>query len=46
METSVRFALLLSAYFLKEKVTPARMLAACIIVAGVIVTRMGGEFQP
>ncbi|EPF5871463.1 EamA family transporter [Morganella morganii] len=41
-ETSVLFALLLSAYFLKEKLTPARILAACIIVAGVIVTKPGG----
>ena len=41
-ETSVLFALLLSAYFLKEKLTPARILAACIIVAGVIVTKLGG----
>ncbi|HAS8351023.1 TPA: EamA family transporter [Vibrio vulnificus] len=41
-ETSVLFALLLSAYFLKEKLTPTRILSACIIVAGVIVTKLGG----
>ncbi|XKD92311.1 EamA family transporter [Morganella morganii] len=40
-ETSVLFALLLSVYFLKEKPTPARIPAACIIVAGVIVTKPG-----
>ena len=45
-ETSVLFALLLSAYFLKEKLTPARILAACIIVAGVIVTKLGDSFSP
>ncbi|WP_328585685.1 EamA family transporter [Morganella psychrotolerans] len=40
-ETSVLFALLLSAFFLKERLTQARIVAACIIVAGVIVTKLG-----
>ncbi|WP_413483368.1 DMT family transporter [Morganella psychrotolerans] len=40
-ETSVLFALLLSAFFLKERLTQARIVAACIIVAGVIVIKLG-----
>ena len=40
-ETSVLFAVLLGAWFLKEAFTPRRVLGACVIVAGVMALRLG-----
>jgi drug/metabolite transporter (DMT)-like permease len=40
-ETSVFFAVLLGAWFLKEPFTPRRVLGACVIVAGVMALRLG-----
>ena len=40
-ETSVLFAVLLGAWFLKEAFTPRRALGTCVIVAGVMALRLG-----
>lgn len=40
-ETSILFAMILSAVLLGERVTPRRMLAALIIVGGVVALRLG-----
>ena len=40
-ETSVLFAVLLGAWFLKEAFTPRRVVGACVIVAGVMALRLG-----
>jgi phosphonate utilization associated putative membrane protein len=40
-ETSVLFAVLLGAWFLKEAFTPRRVLGTCVIVAGVMALRLG-----
>ena len=40
-ETSVLFAVLLGAWFLKEAFTPKRVLGTCVIVAGVMALRLG-----
>ncbi|ANF57488.1 EamA family transporter [Halotalea alkalilenta] len=40
-ETSVLFALLIATLWLKEPLPPGRLLAGAVIVAGVIVTRLG-----
>ena len=40
-ETSILFALLISAWVLKERIGRARLCAAALIVAGVVVLRLG-----
>jgi drug/metabolite transporter (DMT)-like permease len=40
-ETSILFALLISAWVLKERIGRARLCAAALIVAGVAVLRLG-----
>ena len=40
-ETSVLFAVLLGAWFLKEAFTPRRVLGTCVIAAGVMALRLG-----
>ena len=40
-ETSVLFAVLLGAWFLKERFTPRRVIGTCVIVAGVMALRLG-----
>ena len=40
-ETSVLFAVVLGAWFLKERFTPRRVIGACTIVAGVMALRLG-----
>jgi len=40
-ETSILFALLISALVLKERIGRRRMLAAALIVAGVVLLRLG-----
>ena len=39
-ETSILFATAIAAVFLKEKLTPARIAAACLIAAGAVVLRL------
>ena len=39
-ETSILFGALIAAIFLKERVTPLRVLAACGIAAGAILLRL------
>lgn len=39
-ETSILFAMMISALFLKEKIGPARLTGSCLIVMGVIILRM------
>jgi drug/metabolite transporter (DMT)-like permease len=39
-ETAIVFATAIAAFFLREKVTPARIVAVAIIAGGVIVLRL------